>query len=157
MSIPMVILSVLAIGGGWIDIPHFLAPLTPGQHPPPIQWMPELIVGVLTILGILLSYLLFLRLGHHETRARAFRFFAGGLGFDRVYDLLFVRPFVWLARVLRRDLLDAIYRGLETLANLGYRALSASQSGVLTWYAVGSVIGAVVLVGTALLVALVAP
>jgi NADH-quinone oxidoreductase subunit L len=153
MAIPMVILSLLALGGGAIDIPDFLAPLNlPGEQTASMHLVPEVITETVTVLGILMAYLLFFHPKDLEARARTFAIFRGGLGFDLVYDRLLVRPFVWIAQAARRDLFDWIYRGAAALTNLGYRLLSATQSGMLRWYAAGTVIGAVLLVGAALLI-----
>jgi NADH-quinone oxidoreductase subunit L len=154
IAVPMIVLSILAIGGGWIDIPAFLAPLNLPGHPIAVAHLtPEVITEGMTLLGILVAYFLFLHPRDPQARARTFAGFQGGLGFDRLYDRVPVRPFLWLAHVNRGDLVDGIYRGIAALADLGHRLLSRTQSGMLRWYAAGTVVGAVVLVGTALLIA----
>jgi NADH-quinone oxidoreductase subunit L len=103
------------------------------------------------VIGIIVAYVLFYRPKDLEARSRAFATFRGGLGFDFAYDRLLVSPFLRLATALRRDLIDWVYRGVAAIADLGYRLLSFTQSGMLRWYVAGTVVGAVVLVGAALL------
>ena len=47
------------------------------------------------------------------------RLWFAGWGFDRVYDLLLVHPYVWLARINRNDAIDLIYRGIGLLSQAG--------------------------------------
>ena len=63
------------------------------------------------------------------------RFWFSDWGMDWLYDRLFVRPVVWIARVNKADLVDSIYDGLASLAVLCYRALSLTETGKLRWYA----------------------
>jgi NADH-quinone oxidoreductase subunit L len=152
MGIPMVILALLSLGGGGIQIPGFLGPLNlPGHPVASMHLIPEVVAESMTVIGIVLAYFLFYRPKNLRARSRTFSIFRGGLGFDFVYDSILVRPFVWMARAARGDLIDGLYRGIAALVSLGYRFLSYTQSGMLRWYVAGTVIGAVVLVGVALL------
>ena len=63
------------------------------------------------------------------------RFWFSDWGMDWLYDRLFVRPVVWIARVNKADVVDSIYDGLASLATLCYRALSLTETGKLRWYA----------------------
>ena len=154
MVIPLVILSLLSLGGGGIRIPEFLEPLNlPGHPVASMHLIPEVVAEGVTVIGIIVAYFLFYRPKDLEARSRTFAIFHGGLGFDFVYDRLLVRPYLWIATAARGDLIDGFYRGVAALANLGYRLLSFTQSGMLRWYVAGTVIGTVVLIGAALLTA----
>ena len=68
-------------------------------------------------------------------------------GFDWIYDRLFVRPFVFLSRIMRNDPVDnamnlvpATLSGLNTLA-------TATQNGNLRWYAAVAGAGLCLLIG----------
>jgi NADH-quinone oxidoreductase subunit L len=74
-----------------------------------------------------------------------------GFGFDRLYTALLERPYLWLARVDREDLLNLPYQGLAALTRWGHGLMSRNQSGILRWYATATVLGAALLLGTALL------
>jgi NADH-quinone oxidoreductase subunit L len=90
-----------------------------------------------------------------------------GWGFDRFYEFLFVRPYLWLAYADRQDVIDYIYRvaiswtlrrlqkvdrhdvsdnifsGLAELCLFLYRALSATQSGQVRRYAAAIAAGSI--------------
>ena len=57
-----------------------------------------------------------------------------------------MRPYVWLARLDREDVVDYLYRGLAGLALLLHRGLSRTQNGRLRWYAAGVAAGAILLI-----------
>ena len=176
------------IVGGWIETPPFLGNLTLFsdfvQHAlPPAQVVhdgknDETILELLAIaasLGsIALAYLLFLRypaflhgLMLIPALARIRKFWHFGWGFDRFYEFLFVRPYIWLAyadrndvidniysmaisftlrwlqKVDRHDVIDNIYSGLAELCLFLYRALSATQSGQVRRYAAAIAAGSI--------------
>jgi NADH-quinone oxidoreductase subunit L len=57
-----------------------------------------------------------------------------GWGVDRLYDMVFVRPYVWLSRINRGDILDRLTRIPVGAALLGHRLASRTQTGRLSWY-----------------------
>jgi len=63
------------------------------------------------------------------------RFWFSDWGMDWLYDRLFVRPVVWIARVNKADVVDSIYDGLASLTTACYRVLSLTETGKLRWYA----------------------
>jgi NADH-quinone oxidoreductase subunit L len=76
-------------------------------------------------------------------------FWLRGWDFDALYDALFVRPVVWIARVNRADVLDLPYAAAAALARGGHGILRRLQTGRLRWYAAGLGFGAVALVAMA--------
>ena len=72
------------------------------------------------------------------------RFWLAGWGFDALYDRLFVRPFVRAAEFNRRDFADSIFTGVAEANVRLHRALSRTETGVLRWYAMGIVLGAII-------------
>jgi NADH-quinone oxidoreductase subunit L len=112
----------------------------------------QLISAAACLAGILIAWLLFLRkpaLVGGLLRVPACdairRFWLGGWGFDWLYERLFVRPVVWLARVNKGDVLDLPFRGAAGLSELCHRFLSRTQTGHLGWYAACLAAGAVVI------------
>jgi NADH-quinone oxidoreductase subunit L len=103
-------------------------------------------------LGVYMAYLWFFkkpRLDGDEmitplTTRGLRRFWHEGWGFDRVYGAVFIRPFEALARVMRSDLIDVIYRFIAGMAHLSHLCLRATQTGRLRWYAAGLAVGAVI-------------
>jgi NADH-quinone oxidoreductase subunit L len=188
ITIPLIVLAALSLVGGWIETPPFLGNLTLFsdfvQHAlPPAQVVhdgknDETILELLAIAaslgGIALAYLLFLRypaflhgLMLIPALARIRKFWHLGWGFDRFYEFLFVRPYLWLAYADRHDVIDSIYRmvssrafrwlqkvdwhdvidyifsGLAELCLFLYRALSATQSGQVRRYATAIAAGSI--------------
>lgn len=68
-----------------------------------------------------------------------------GLGFDALYDLLFVKPFLFIGRLLKADPIDKTWYVLLKLASAGNKVLSATQTGSLRGYAASFGLGVAVL------------
>lgn len=64
-----------------------------------------------------------------------------GLGFDALYDLVFVKPFLLIGRLLKADPVDKAWNVLPALAIMGHRVASLFQSGSLRGYAVSFGLG----------------
>ncbi|MDX1723374.1 MAG: NADH-quinone oxidoreductase subunit L [Pseudomonas sp.] len=114
----------------------------------------ELFSGLIAVLGIAAAAALFL--GQRELVRRLAasapgRFFSAwwfaAWGFDWLYDRLFVKPYLWLCRVLRRDPFDRSIGLLPRLARVLHLLLSRSQTGQLRWYALSLAAGTVLLLG----------
>ena len=162
MGVPLAVLAVLSIAGGWLDVPSLLDPLFGAQVAATSAGastarVPELVVTGLALLGVCLAYVLYLWRPGLRARwlglpgvALLQRLSFSGLGFDRMYAVVLVRPFLWLVRVNRDDVVDAAYNLLAAGTRLGYRGLSGTQTGVLRWYAAVVVFGAVLLLGAVL-------
>jgi NADH-quinone oxidoreductase subunit L len=57
-----------------------------------------------------------------------------GWGFDWFYEHVFVLPVKWFARVAREDLVEPAFTGVAWLNVQAWRALSATQNGLLRVY-----------------------
>ncbi|MGB1581248.1 MAG: NADH-quinone oxidoreductase subunit L, partial [Nevskiales bacterium] len=155
--VPLAVLGLLSLGGGAIALP-VLDPVlpqwagasfwnTPGYH-----LMVEVTAITATTLGIVLGWLLF---GRRSALTASFlntalgktlrRFFASGWAFDQCYALLFVRPYLQLARIIRRDLINDLYIGLEKISLVLHQGLSRSQNGSLRWYVAALTMGMILL------------
>ncbi|MGB6067337.1 MAG: NADH-quinone oxidoreductase subunit L [Desulfomonilaceae bacterium] len=167
IKIPLIILAVLSVIAGFIELPHtmgnvrifsdFLKTALPATAVANVSMRAEVIFeilsGAISLIGICIAYVFFLRQPRYADSlvssapgAAAHRLWFNGWGFDWLYDKLFVKPFVWLARINRSDVLDQIYRGIAGLSWFFHSILSDTQSGILRRYAVGIVIGAVLVV-----------
>ncbi len=71
--------------------------------------------------------------------------------FDWLIDRLVARPYAALARINRRDFLDRLFDGIAAVNMAAARALRRLQSGYVRWYAAGIVMGAILLIATAVL------
>jgi NADH-quinone oxidoreductase subunit L len=143
------VLAVLSIIGGF-DKARFRDFLT-GVFPPAAdisETLPSLAAALAFAAGLGLAWL-YVRYPVAASNPIR-RLWYAGWGFDWLYDHIFVRPVIWMANVNARDAIDAIYTGLASLALLGYRALSATQTGNLRWYAAAIAGGSVVFVAVVL-------
>ena len=108
--------------------------------------------------GIYLAYLFFLKKPSYGDglAASAFgqtlhHFCLEGWGFDKAYNLLAVRPFVFMARINRNDFLDLIYQAIAEFSKNLHLLFGLTQTGNLRWYAMVVVLGAVVFIGMVIL------
>jgi NADH-quinone oxidoreductase subunit L len=167
VHIVLIVLAALSIIGGFIELPRplgnkpwlseLLQPVlgwAPEQGPRRIEMFMEILTGVLCFAGIYLANVLWRRqpaiLAHALQLAPvrlARDWWLAGWGFDWLYDRLLVRPFVWAARINRRDFFDLFYESLAWAARSANVALRATQNGRLRWYAAGIAGGAIVLLG----------
>jgi NADH-quinone oxidoreductase subunit L len=167
MQAPLAVLAVFSVLAGFIELPPSLAnvrifsgfmynALPAAVHlTMPAATQPVLMAaaGLISIAGICAAYVLFLRNPGYVERTVSYtpltlirRFWFSGLGFDWLYDTLFVRPFVWAARMNKDDFVDLIYAGIAWYNRLFHRALSISQTGKIRLYAIAIVLGAIVLI-----------
>jgi NADH-quinone oxidoreductase subunit L len=168
MAVPLVILGLLSIIGGFVELPEtlgnlplfsaFMQTVLPGKSVEHAGAGAELILQVIaslvSIAGIFIAYVLFLRrplyaetLSKTPAGSTLQGFWFSGWGFDRLYDMLFVRPFIWLTQINRDDFIDLIYTGMAEVNRVLHAALSATQTGNIRWYAMGIAMGAVLFLG----------
>jgi NADH-quinone oxidoreductase subunit L len=68
-----------------------------------------------------------------------------GMGFDALYDIVFVKPFLFIGRLFKADPVDKTWLVLPMLASVGNKMLSATQTGSLRGYATSFGLGVAVL------------
>ena len=171
MTIPLVVLAVLSLVGGFIELPHtlghlelfsdFLSPVLPGtairHEAESAEWTIQLIAAALSVGGVFVAYVFYIQKPALANQVKnsvsgLHKFWFSGWGFDAVYHLLFVRPFVFLADINKNDVVDKMYVGMVGLANFFHCIFSWTQSGILRWYLMGIVIGAILILTIGLLV-----
>ena len=157
MTVPLVILAVLSIFGGFIELPASLGnihlfsnlvnqtlPLVGMKDVEHLEWLFQLVSSLIAISGIYLAYQfyykkpIFIETFNHSSLNH---FFEKGFEFDKIYDTLIVKPIVWLSEVDKKDFIDQINISISNLALLGNRILSVAQNGKLRWYLVSFAIG----------------
>jgi NADH-quinone oxidoreductase subunit L len=165
MTYPLIILAVFSIVVGFIELPHnfghvqlmsgFLATVLPAaevsHHAAMPEWLFQLLAAALTLSGLYLAYLFLSKvpslmdgLKKSYFLSEAQKLWYSGWGFDWVYNLLFVKPFVFLANINKKDIIDAFYTGLTRITEFAHVWIRKSQTGLLRWYVMGVVIGAVI-------------
>jgi len=154
MAAPLIILMVLALFGGWIQIPvdavFSHGELHEEHH---ISGLMHAVMIAVPLLGIGVSYLFFMsktfsveKLMANPLATWLHRFWFSGWGMDALYNFLFVRPFVFLARINKKDLIDAVYALLVDISRAAHIVLARTQTGQLRWYALSIAGGVVILV-----------
>ncbi|NDK57479.1 NADH-quinone oxidoreductase subunit L [Pontibacter fetidus] len=166
ITIPLIILAILSLVGGFIELPHnfghvtlfsdLLAPVLPGisanEGLAANEWMFQLIAAVVSLGGVLVAYLFYIKspqlLASIERSGFAMalhRFWHSGWGFDTLYDALIVQPYVFISKLNKRDFIDSFYTGLARLAEGFHVMFSETQNGVLRNYVAGIVVGAIMI------------
>ncbi len=159
----MIALAILAVCGGWFKTP--LLPFLDRTLPPLAEARTGLTEGLSSgiaalafLIGLCSTYLFFLwkreyvvSLARSGFFRRLHAFWFADWGLDWLYDRTLVRPFVWIAAVNQRDVVDSVFTAIARLNQAAHHALSRSESGRLRWYAAAIGAGAVIFVGVVLL------
>ncbi|HMK34840.1 MAG TPA: NADH-quinone oxidoreductase subunit L [Desulfomonilaceae bacterium] len=162
MSIPLVVLAVLSVVSGFVQVPHWLgntrcfsafietALPSIGEGPVVAELVSTVIVALGTVLGICLAYVFFGgkwpyadAIAESARGAALHRFLFAGWGFDWMYGMLIVRPFFWITRVNRDDIVDLVFDAVAGMVEVMHHVLSWTQTGRLRGYAMGIALGAV--------------
>jgi NADH-quinone oxidoreductase subunit L len=157
MTIPLIILAVLSLIGGFVELPasigniHLFSNLVDTTLPAVVtkgedhnELLFQALSAIIALSGIYIAYLVYLKkpsLSEPFSHSRLNKFFEKGWGFDKLYDILIVRPIVWLSVVDKNDFFDLWNKGLSNLALLFNRLLSLTQNGKLRWYLLSFAVG----------------
>jgi NADH-quinone oxidoreductase subunit L len=165
MTVPLIILAFFSLFAGFMELPHnfghfrLFSDLLHQVLPETVLkagMNAELQFQILALLstfgGIYLTYFFYYKQPQHIEKLKQsgfvmnlYLFWFSGWGFDRLYDVLFVRPVVFIANINKNDVVDKLYQGVTFVTIRLYRSLSFTQSGSLRWYIMGLVIGAIII------------
>lgn len=174
ITIPLVILAFCAFGTGVFGLPMFTpdtlfarimessfvpaeaghaVAATGGSHT--LEILLTIAVSIVVIAVFIITLRIF---SIHRDRAALFsashrktgEFLHAGFLMDGLYDLLWVRPYEWIARichtVMDRIIIDGTVNGAGKMTNATGRVFSALHSGQLRYYAVSILTGVFALV-----------
>jgi NADH-quinone oxidoreductase subunit L len=165
MKIAMGTLALLAIVGGFLQIPKVTDALHTFLHPTfehsryyeelepsgTLTWVGLVVGAAVAAIGIFIAYTLYVRRPELPARIQArfaplHRFFVNKWYFDEAIDVLFVRPWAWSGRFARNTFERLFVNGaLVGGASGAVRAASAGvrsvQSGYLRYYAALLLVG----------------
>jgi NADH-quinone oxidoreductase subunit L len=151
-GLPLLVLMVLSTAVGAMIHPPLtgVLPLGAGHEGGDMKLVVEAISGGVAILGLVSGWFLFSadrkrarQLGESDTGKALVALWMQGFGFDRLYDALFTKPYLWLSRHLASDWIDRFaYIGAGVSRSLNM-ALAASETGRVRWYAGTMAAGAV--------------
>lgn len=160
MKIPLVILAILSIAGGFIEMPRNLGPVHLfsnlfGQSLPAVrinehasETLIQLVSALISLGGIYLAYRLFYKrreFAERMERSQLNRFFLHGWGFDKLYNELIVRPVIWIAQINKKDFINNGNRYISRSAMYLNKMLSQSQNGKVRWYILCITLGMVLI------------
>ena len=170
MTIPLIILAVLSLAGGFIELPHnmghvqlfsdFLAPVLPQvslhEGVESSEWTIQLVTIVLSLTGVYLAYYFYVKKPELAEQVKQsldgmHYVWFNGWGFDSLYNALFVRPFVFLATINKADVVDKGYSVIVWIAEFFNSLFAKAQAGILRWYVMGIVVGAILIITLGLL------
>jgi NADH-quinone oxidoreductase subunit L len=155
-AVPLIALLVLSTGLGAMIHPPLaeVLPVLKGQVAEGERHFVEILSAGIGIAGIALAALLFLGkrtlvTGLANSAAGRFvgNWWLNAFGFDALYNLLFVRPFLFVARSGRRDALDGTIGLLPVAVRALNRLVVLPQTGRLRWYVASIALGAVLVLG----------
>ncbi len=162
IRIPLIILAAFSLLAGFINLPHnfgglhllsdFLhqkLPEVPAMQNTGMESLMQLISSAVVLVGIFLAWLFYQKkpqAADSFKNAALYRFWASGWGFDRMYDVLFVRPFLVISNRNKHDIIDYISTGITELQLWLHRMLSKTQNGRMRWYAMSLVAGSILAV-----------
>jgi NADH-quinone oxidoreductase subunit L len=159
--IPLLVLMTLSTVIGALIVPPLagVLPAGPGDHVEEGKHLLEFVSAGVAILGIVLAAWLFLgertlvtRLANSAIGRRLSMLWLHAWGFDWLYDRLFVRPYLFLTRVLASDPCDRLMELPAGLAQLSNKLLVLTVTGKLRWYAASMGLGALMILALLLLV-----
>ncbi len=165
MQVPLIVLAVLSILGGFIETPHslghitlfsgFLNPVLPEVQLNHGGEFTEIILQIVTaltgFLGIFLAWHFWYKkpamvynFKQTSLGTGLYKLWLSGWAFDWVYDTLFVKPFIKLSQINKDDIVDQLNIGLAGLVNWLHSLVKKTQNGNIRWYATGIAIGLVI-------------
>jgi NADH-quinone oxidoreductase subunit L len=167
LLLPLVVLGVLSIAGGFVETPETLGHITLFsdlmrsvvrdaaiiQTSPGSEVLFQLAAALVVGAGIALAYYLYVKnpaaveaLSRNAAVMKLHEFWKSGWGFDRLYDAVFVDPYRWAARVNKDDAADLISKGIAGAVVIMNRIVSATENGHLRRYAAAIAAGAAIVV-----------
>jgi NADH-quinone oxidoreductase subunit L len=171
MTLPLVILAALSTFAGFLELPHtfghftvfsdLLSPVLPAvslrEGVESSEWIIQTIAALTALSGVYVAYFFYqkrsdLLPGFKSAIRDTYNFWFGGWGFDTLYNTLFVKPFVYIATINKNDVVDKFYAGIVHVAEFFNHIFVKTQNGILRWYIMGVVIGAILILTLSLIV-----
>jgi NADH-quinone oxidoreductase subunit L len=159
MVIPLIVLAFFSVTAGFIEWPHNMfhltlfsdhvknvLPETVLKQSLPSEWLFQAIATLVTLAGVYVGYILYygkqgLRWQQSPGLSITREFLFSGWKFDQLYNFLFVKPFVFITRINKSDVIDRLYNGIAQASLWLSNLFSVSQNGSLRLYIVGVLAG----------------
>jgi NADH-quinone oxidoreductase subunit L len=152
--LPLIVLAILSTFlGAWIHPPLAdVLPVHEGGDHGTTKLVVEILSAAVAVVGLGVAAALFL--GNRQTAEKLaanplgrslWQLWHNAWGFDTLYDRVFVRPYLLLTRLHRRDWINSTVNAAPQFALMLNSALVTTQSGRLRWYALSLFAGAALL------------
>jgi NADH-quinone oxidoreductase subunit L len=156
MTLPLMVLAVLSLAGGFLPVPHFLEPMFPAAHGEGDHGSLAIIATAAGLLGIAFAYIVYvLRPGmsssFRETFGAAYRWAYNKYYVDEAYSGFLVSPLIQgsrevLVRRMDMDMIDGLINRLGRVVRGGGKVLRLWQSGYIRSYATWIVVGSMIVI-----------
>jgi NADH-quinone oxidoreductase subunit L len=156
MTLPLVVLAVLAAAGGWLPVAHLVERVTGAQHLPHAPAGLLVLASAIALAGLVLAYVGYVvRPGLPARLAAAlgggYQLVRDKFRIDELYDRAIVRPVFWAADVAARqldpDVIDGVANGAGALVVRTSALWRRAQTGNVQHYALSFLAGAIALLG----------
>ena len=156
MTVPLIVLAVLSVIGGYFSVPHFLQAVFDQHHAAHVSFVVRYLPTLVGLAGIGLAYVLYVR---EPGRAERLGQQLAGLHtlllnkyyIDEIYQAVFVRPTLvasqWLWQVWDTRVIDRVVNGTAQTADASGSALRLWQTGNVQNYALSFLAGAMLILG----------
>ena len=156
MTVPLIVLAVLSVIGGYFSVPHFLQAVFDQPHAAHVSFVVRYLPTLVGLAGIGLAYVLYVR---DPGRAERLGQQLAGLHtlllnkyyIDEIYQAVFVRPTLvasqWLWQVWDTRVIDRVVNGTAQTADASGSALRLWQTGNVQNYALSFLAGAMLILG----------
>jgi NADH-quinone oxidoreductase subunit L len=172
MWVPLVVLAILSVVGGYVGLPdvlgenlfeQWLEPVfheTPVEIPATLEWTLIAISTAAALIGIYVAFQFFRNQPAIPARLKGYypglySLLVNKYWVDQLYDYMFARPGRWLANALWMDVDGRVINGAADGLGRAFRNLSqrirALQAGYARGYALAMLIGIVVVIALVML------
>lgn len=150
LSIPLAILALLSILTGYIEISpyHLFSEFMAFSLPEfkqvgeaSLEYIMPVISSMVVFAGIFSAWYFYLhkpeitnKIKQSGTGSFFYKLWLNGWAFDEIYDRIFVRPFVFIANINKKDFIDLIYSGIAKGVSSLNEWSMLTQTGRLRWY-----------------------
>ena len=158
--LPLSVLLVLSTFVGALIHPPLagVLPASAGEHGGEMKEKIALLSGAIALMGIAIAAALYLgerrlvtAVANSGIGKMLSIWWRNAWGFDWLYDWIFVKPFLLLVRINRRDGADLAVGLIPKLMRAGHDLMATTENGLVRWYAASLGIGAVLVLAAAIL------
>ncbi|MDG1733159.1 MAG: NADH-quinone oxidoreductase subunit L [Thalassotalea sp.] len=157
LIMPLFLLAVLALVGGLIalDLSALFISEDIDKSAEP-NWLHTVAIAT-PFVGIVIAYLFYFpHSGKNsannitENHSKLTLFMQNGLGFNGLYSWLLVKPFVFISKVNKNDVIDQFIKAISWNVVAWHEVLKATQSANLRWYLAMLGLGVIILLAVLL-------